>query len=90
VPKTELEIALSARRTKQIDHLPKVKMFLDSIARNSIKSKRSYSFGLTLLQNLNAEEQKLRYQGYNCESILQPLLENKVNVYELLDSFATR
>ncbi|HKG86744.1 MAG TPA: site-specific integrase [Nitrososphaeraceae archaeon] len=88
--KTELEAALLARRTKQIELLPKVKIFLDSISRNSIKSKNSYSSGLSLLQNfLNAEEQKHRYQGCNCETILQHLSENKVNVYELLDSFVS-
>ena len=88
--KTELEIALSARRTKQIDLLPKVNIFLESIGRNSIKSKRSYSSGLTLLQSfLNSEAQKQKYKDSNCESILQPLLENKVNVYELLDSFVS-
>jgi hypothetical protein len=90
VSKSELEIALSARRAKhrQIVLLPKVKIFLDSIARNSIKSKNSYSSGIVLLQNfLNAEEQKQKYNGCNCETILQPLLENRVNVYELLDSF---
>jgi predicted transport protein len=38
---------------------------------------------------LEAEEQKQKYQGCNCESILQPLLENKVNVYELFDSFVS-
>jgi hypothetical protein len=55
VSKTALEIELPARRTKQIDLLPKVKIFLESIGRNSIKSKRSYSSGLTLLQDfLNA------------------------------------
>jgi hypothetical protein len=90
VSKTELEIALSARRTKQIDLLPKVNIFLESIGRNSIKSKRSYSSGLTLLQSfLNSEAQKQKYKDSNCESILQPLLENKVNVYELLDSFVS-
>jgi integrase len=90
VSKTVLEIALSTRRTKQIVLLPKVKNFLDSIARNSIKSKRSYSSGLTLLQTfLNAETQRQKYEGCNCESILQPLLENKVNVYELLDIFVS-
>jgi integrase len=36
--KTELDLALLARRTKEIDLLPKVKIFLDSIARNSLKS----------------------------------------------------
>jgi integrase len=90
VSKTKLEIALSARRTKQVELLSKVKIFLDSIARNSIKSKRSYSSGLSLLQNfLNAKVQEPTYGGCNCETILQPLLENKVNVYELLDNFVS-
>lgn len=90
--RTELEIALSARRAKpkQIDLLTKVNIFLDSIARNSVGSKKAYSSGLILLQNfLNADEQKQRYQGCNCDTILQPLLENKINVYELLDGFVS-
>ena len=88
--KTELEVALLSRRSKQIELLPKVKTFLDSIARNSLRSKKAYSSGLSILQNfLNAEEQKQKYQRCNCETILQPLLENKVNVYELLDSFVS-
>jgi integrase len=87
---TELEAALLARRTKQIELLPKVKVFLDSIARNSIKSKKSYSSGLSLLQNfLSAEEQKQKYERCNCNTILQPLSENRINVYELLDSFVS-
>jgi hypothetical protein len=90
VSKTELEVALLSRRSKQIELLPKVKTFLDSIARNSIRSKKAYSSGLSILQNfLNAEEQKQKYQRCNCETILQPLLENKVNVYELFDSFVS-
>ena len=60
MPFTELEAALDARKRKinrnRIELLPKVKNFLDSIARNSIKTKRSYSSGLSLLQNfLNSE-----------------------------------
>jgi hypothetical protein len=90
VSRTELETAIYARKTKQIDLLPKVKIFLDSIARNSIKSKKSYSSGISLLQNfLNVEEYKQKYQSCNCDTILQSLLENKVNVYELLDSFVS-
>ena len=38
---------------------------------------------------MNVETQRQRYNGCNCESILQPLLENKINVYELLDSFVS-
>ncbi|HEU4824583.1 MAG TPA: hypothetical protein VFS97_14260 [Nitrososphaeraceae archaeon] len=88
-----METALLLRRrtrTKQIESFPKVRAFLDSIARNSIKSKRSYSSGLSLLQNfLNEKEQQQRYHSCNCEDILEPLLENKVNAYELLDRFVS-
>ena len=84
----DLETALSLRRTKEIELFPKVNTFLHSIERNGIKSKRSYSSGLTLLQNfLKEKEQQIKYEGhYNCETILQPLFENKINVYELFDS----
>jgi integrase len=88
VSSTNLDTALILRRTKQIELLPKVKVFLDSIARNSIKSKRSYSSGITLLQNFLKINQQ-SYQDCDCETILQPLLENRMNVYELLDSFVS-
>jgi integrase len=80
------------KRTNKIESFPKVKTFLDSIARNSIKSKRSYSSGLSLLQNfLNENDYQKKYANYNynCETILQPLSENRMNVYELLDSFVS-
>jgi hypothetical protein len=88
VPPKDLETALLLRRTKEIELFPKVNTFLHSIERNSIKSKRAYSSGLTLLQNfLKEKEQQIKYKGhYNCETILQPLFENKINVYELFDS----
>ena len=38
---------------------------------------------------MNTEAQKQKYDEYICESILQPLLENKINVYELLNSFVS-
>jgi integrase len=38
---------------------------------------------------LSAEDQRQKYNGCNCETILQPLLENSVNVYELLDGFVS-
>jgi hypothetical protein len=77
VPKTDLEIALQARRTKQIELLPKVKIFLDSITRNSIKSKL-FLWLKSLLKFSNEKEQQNRYSDYNCETILQSLLENKI------------
>src|SRR5918999_5712852 len=88
MPPKDLETALFLRRTKEIELFPKANTFLHSIERNSIKSKRSYSSGLTLLQNfLKAKEQQIKYEDcYNCETILQPLFENRINVYELFDS----
>lgn len=56
VSSTNLDTALILRRTKQIELLPKVKVFLDSIARNSIKSKRSYSSGITLFTELSEDK----------------------------------
>src|SRR5918999_5258105 len=88
VPQKDLETALLLRRTKEIELFPKVNMFLQSIQRNSIRSKRSYSSGLTLLQNfLKAKEQQIKYkERYNCDTIIQPLLENRISIYELFDS----
>jgi hypothetical protein len=28
-------------------------------------------------------------QGYNCETILKPLIENKINIYELFNGFVS-
>src|ERR687896_72046 len=88
MPPKDLETALSLRRTKEIELFPKVNTFLHSIERNSIKSKRSYSSGLTLLQNfLKAKEQQIKYKEcYNCDTIIQPLRENRISIYELFDS----
>jgi hypothetical protein len=83
----ELETAFSLRRTKEIELFPKVNTFLHSIGRNSIKSKRTYSSGLTLLQNfLKEKELQIKYEGcFTCETILQPLFEDRIYVYELFD-----
>jgi integrase len=64
---------------------PVVKAFLDSSGCNSIKTRKSYSSALAHLQNFLNK----KYQGYNCETILKPLVENKINIYELLDSFVS-
>ena len=29
----------------------------------------------------------LQYSNYNCETILQPLLKNKINIYEFFEGF---
>ena len=65
--------------------IPLVKAFLDSSGRNSIKTRKSYASALAHLQNFLNQ----KYQGYNCETILKPLVENKISIYELLDSFVS-
>ncbi len=62
---------------------PKVQEFLESIARNSLKSREVYGFALshfqTFLHQKNVE--------YTLETILQPILSNQIIVYTLLDNF---
>ena len=70
--------------------LPKVKAFLDSMARNSLSSKSTYSIAINHFQNFLCQDQyQEKYQGCNCQTILQLLLENKINVYELCDHFVS-
>ena len=90
---------LTMQNSRKAASLPKVKEFLESISRNSIKSKKSYSSGITLLQNFlnyrkqdhqqeqEDKEKSKKYQGYTCQTILQPLGENRLNVYELFNDF---
>jgi integrase len=67
----------------RIEELTKVKVFLDSIERNSRESRNAYHRGLIHFQNFLDE----KYPTITVESILQPLLRNEINVYELLDNF---
>jgi integrase len=67
----------------RIESLSKVKVFLDSIERNSRETRNAYHRGLTHFQNFLDE----KYPTITVESILQPLIRNEINVYELLDNF---
>ena len=69
--------------------LSKVKVFLDSIERNSNNSRIAYSSGLRHLHNFIAQAHEQRYSQFNAETILIPLSKNEINVYELLDSFVS-
>lgn len=83
---------------------PKVRKFLESIARGSKNSKASYEVGLKHLQcflnsnisnsdknnnNNNSSDDCYHHYNYNIETILEALQSNKLNVYELLDSFVS-
>lgn len=60
-----------------------VKTFLSSMERNSLKSRYAYQYGLTHFQRFLS----YKYPDHNLETILRPLAENKINIYELLDTF---
>ena len=83
---------------------PKVRMFLESVARGSKSSKNSYEIGLKHLQcflntttsnsSTNSDDDNNNssndyYHHYNIETILLALQSNKLNVYGLLDSFVS-
>ena len=83
--------------SSQID-FPKVRTFLESVARGSKSSKNSYEIGLKHLQCfLNIASISIahnspssnNYHDHDIETILLALQTNKLNVYELLDSFVS-
>ena len=60
------------------------KTFLYSVGRNSVKTKMAYSAALLYLRlYLNTRKE----DKHTLQSIIKPLSTNKINVYELLDSF---
>jgi hypothetical protein len=82
------------RIASEID-FPKVRTFLESVARGSINSKGSYEIGLKHLQcflssNNNNNGNDYQHQNYyNIETIVLALQSNTINVYALLDSFVS-
>ncbi len=60
-----------------------VKTFLSSIERNSLSSRYTYENGLVHFYAFLSQ----KYPNYNPETILKPLLEDKINRYEVLDRF---
>ncbi len=65
--------------------LPKPAAFLSSVERNSESSKKAYSSGLLHLNNFILRH----YSNYNLETILKPLLKNKINIYQFLEGFVS-
>jgi hypothetical protein len=57
---------------REID-FPKVRIFLESIARNSRNSKATYEIGLKHFQRFLGASSNNNYQNYNVESILSAL-----------------
>lgn len=68
---------------KRIDDQQKVKVFLESVARNSLKSKSTYAVALTHFDKF------LSIKNYTLESIIEALSKNHLDVYVLLESFVS-
>jgi integrase len=71
----------------EIDYYPKVRTFLESVARNSKNSKASYETGLKHFQRFLASS--TTYKDHNIESILEAVKTGSTNVYEMLDGFVS-
>lgn len=71
---------------RRFNSLPKVKVFLESIERNSSRTRKNYETGLVHLQCFLT----LKYDNnYSLESVIQELKDNRLDVYELIDNFIT-
>lgn len=64
-------------------NLQKVQKFLESVGRNSKHSKRVYGIAVAHFQSFLEKD----YSPSNVESILKPITNGQVNVYDLLDNF---
>jgi integrase len=61
--------------------------FLDSVGRNSEKTKKLYGFSLLHFQEFLSSDD--RYSKFNANSILKPVTKNQIDVYTLLDHFVS-
>ena len=66
---------------------PKVSVFLNSIKKRSLKTSKSYSSALIHLDNF--VKKQYSNNGYNSDNIVDAITQNKINVYNLLDSFVS-
>jgi integrase len=69
---------------RKIDY-PKVRTFIESVGRNSLKTRDAYELGLKSLQR----HLKQSRSSDNVESILEKINKNEVNSYELVDGFVS-
>ena len=71
----------------RIAQSPKVRIFLDSISRNSSSSEKSYLNALVCFQEYLSKSEILRH--YSIETVLTPLFKQEINLYELIDGYVS-
>jgi integrase len=67
-------------------HSEAARGFLESISRNSEKSKIAYAIALTHLQRFLTAKYGSKH---TLQSIIEPLSKNRINIYELLNDFVS-
>ena len=91
------QLLLASVSTTLADSFSNVRVFLNSIERNSRKSRGAYKTGLAHFQLflLNSKYQSHQQQRentqqqhyYNIETIIRAFTSNELNVYTILDAF---
>ena len=74
-------------KTLLIQEQPEVHDFLDSVGRNSQKTKKLYGFSLLHFQEFLSNDD--RYSKFTANSIIKPVSKNQINVYSLIDHFVS-
>jgi hypothetical protein len=85
------------RKKNELLSLPKVRSFLDSVNRNSKKTREAYAAGLIHFQDYLKHQpsyknkNKNKNKKYDCQTVLEALKlrKNPIDVYEMLDSFVS-
>jgi integrase len=80
---SSLSSSLFLRR--DLESFPKVKVFLESIEKNSLRTRKTYETGLVHLQ----EFLNRKYDNYSLENIVKEIKDNQIDIYELIDQFVT-
>lgn len=70
-----------------IQEEPQVSDFLDSVGRNSNKTKKVYGFGLLHFQEFLSSDD--RYSKFTANSIIKPVSKNQIDVYTIIDHFVS-
>lgn len=68
---------------------PKVNKFLDTVSRNSVKTKYIYGIGLSHFQTFLRQSYEDGSQTHTLESIIVSIAKNEVNVYVILYEFVS-
>jgi integrase len=71
---------------KEIDKYPKSRALLNTIGKNSIRTRSNYWTGLVHLQRFLHHRFN---REHNVDSIIDLILHDQINVYELLDAFVS-